>query len=588
VNVLLRTIAAAVLSLAMLSMGGAHAQTGTSKASAIPAEPRGYDYERPEIQPATENLDLQMYGRIRDEGFHRSHVMEYASALFDGIGARLTGSPNMAKANAWTRDQLAAMGCFNAHLENWGDFGMGWRQIATSVEMATPDTAVFIAQATPWSPSTAGAVTASVIAVPWPETEKDFDAWRGRLDGKVVLLGKAPSIHPDPGPQLQHFDEDALRRIYDYPLDGNMEQQHVYSFGPEKWAEIFKQINFKEKIARFLADEHAVAILRASYAGDGGIIRDDNNEAMGEHVYLPDRKQPIPSVVLANENFGRISRLLQNHVQVTATVNVNTEFTGDHEKGYNTVAEIPGTDPALRDQVVLLGGHLDSWIAGTGATDDGAGAIVAIEAMRILTSLHIKPKRTIRIALWSGEEQGRMGSLAYVRSHFAAIGLSTKPEQLEVPEFLREQVGPLSVKPEHAFISGYFNLDNGGGKVLGIYAEENAAIVPIFQQWSAPLKDLGVATVTMRKTAGADHESFDQVGIPGFQFIQDPRDYETRSAHTNQDVYERLSATDLEQAAVVEAVFVYNAAMRQQMLPRKPLPFVNKEDELPIHIRRRD
>jgi hypothetical protein len=529
-----------------------------------------------------------MYGRIRDEGFHRSHVMEYASALFDGIGARLTGSPNMAKANAWTHDQLAAMGCFNAHLENWGDFGMGWRQIATSVEMATPDTAVFIAQATPWSPSTAGAVTASVIAVPWPETEKDFDAWRGRLDGKVVLLGKAPSIHPDPGPQLQHFDEDALRRIYDYPLDGNMEQQHVYSFGPEKWAEIFKQINFKEKIARFLADEHAVAILRASYAGDGGIIRDDNNEAMGEHVYLPDRKQPIPSVVLANENFGRISRLLQNHVQVTATVNVNTEFTGDHEKGYNTVAEIPGTDPALRDQVVLLGGHLDSWIAGTGATDDGAGAIVAIEAMRILTSLHIKPKRTIRIALWSGEEQGRMGSLAYVRSHFAAIGLSTKPEQLGVPEFLREQAGPLSVKPEHAFISGYFNLDNGGGKVLGIYAEENAAIVPIFQQWSAPLKDLGVATVTMRKTAGADHESFDQVGIPGFQFIQDPRDYETRSAHTNQDVYERLSATDLEQAAVVEAVFVYNAAMRQQMLPRKPLPFVNKEDELPIHIRKRD
>jgi Zn-dependent M28 family amino/carboxypeptidase len=233
----------------------------------------------------------------------------------------------------------------------------------------------------------------------------------------------------------------------------------------------------------------------------------------------------------------------------------------------------------LKEQLVMVGGHLDSWAAGTGATDDGAGAIIAMEAMRILTTLHVQPRRTIRIALWSGEEQGEFGSLGYVRQHFGVMGLSTKPEQLLVPEFLREPVGPLTVKPEHALVSGYFNLDNGGGKLLGIFAEDNAAIVPVFQQWMKPLKDLGVTTVSMRETGSTDHESFDKVGIPGFQFIQDPRDYETRSLHSNQDVYERLSVTDLKQAAVVEAIFVYNTAMRDQMLPRKPLPHPELEDE---------
>jgi carboxypeptidase Q len=222
--------------------------------------------------------------------------------------------------------------------------------------------------------------------------------------------------------------------------------------------------------------------------------------------------------------------------------------------------------------VVMVGGHLDSWIAGTGATDDGAGTIVAMEAMRILTALHVQPRRTIRIGLWSGEEQGDFGSAGYVHQHFGTIGLSTKPEELAIPESMRERVGPLTVKPEHALISGYFNLDNGGGKLLGVYAENNAAIVPIFHQWIAPLKDLGVTTVSMRNTGSTDHESFNEVGIPGFQFIQDPRDYETRSLHSNQDVYERLSPGDLKQAAVVEAIFVYNTAMREEMLPRTPLP----------------
>jgi carboxypeptidase Q len=567
-------IGAMAMFLMLFPFSRAAAQSPANKRAETSAETasRGYDYEHPEPQPAKEDLDLGMYARIREEGLDHSHLMEYASALFDGIGARLTGSPNMTKANAWTRDQLAAMGCANVHLENWGEFGLGWVQIGTSVYLAMPDTAVLIAQATPWSPATRGAVTAAVIAVPYPKDQGELDAWKGKLAGKIILLGKSPKISPDPEALLQHYDEKKLREIFEYPLDGDMREQHAEPVDPAIMANAFKFINFKEKISKFFADEHAVAILLPSYANDGGIMRDDNNEAMGQRVFMADHRQPIPSAVLANEGFGRISRLLAADVPVTATVNIETKFTGDHEQGYNTIGEIRGADPRLKDQVVMVGGHLDSWIAGTGATDNGAGAIIAIEAMRILTALHVQPRRTIRIGLWSGEEQGEFGSLAYVNSHYGTMGLSSDPAQLEVPEFLREQVGPVTRKPEHALISGYFNIDNGGGKLLGIYTEDNAAIVPVFEQWIGPLKDLDVTTVSMRRTGGTDHESFDQVGIPGFQFIQDPRDYETRSVHTNQDVYERLSPSDLKQAAVVEAIFVYDAAMRDQMLPRKPVP----------------
>ncbi|MGA8036971.1 MAG: M20/M25/M40 family metallo-hydrolase [Candidatus Acidiferrales bacterium] len=575
--------------MSLMSVAAVHAQTSTATApakrsgarkagsanggsTAATTSPIGYDYKNPPVQPATETIELDMYARIREEGLDHSHIMEYASALFDGIGPRLTGSPNLARADKWVVERLQAMGCANARLESWGEFGFGWLQIGTYVDIAAPDTAVLIAQATPWSPATNGAVTADVVAVPYPQDESAFDPWRGKLSGKIILLGKSPAVPPDPTPLLQHYDAAKLEQIVRFPFDGNVDEQHVDPDDPKFWANVFKQVNFREKIAKFFADEHAVALLLPSYAGDGGIMRDDNNEAMGQRVYMPDHKQSIPSVVLANEGFGRIARLLDANVPVSVTLNVDTKFTGEHELGYNALAEIPGTDPALKDQVAMFGGHLDSWIAGTGATDNGAGSIIALEAMRILNAVGAKPRRTIRIALWSGEEQGDMGSSGYVREHIAEMGLSTAPEQMEVPDFLRERVGPLTLKPDHALVSGYYNIDNGGGRLLGIYAEENAAIVPIFEQWIAPLHDLDVTTVTMRRTGGTDHESFDQVGVPGFQFIQDPRDYETRSVHTNQDVYERLSPADLKQAAVVEAIFVYNTAMRDHMLPRKPLP----------------
>jgi carboxypeptidase Q len=524
----------------------------------------------PADQPASESIDLNMYQQIRDEGFHHPHIMEYASALFDGIGPRLTGSPNMKRANEWTLAQLAAMGCSNVHLEDWGEFGMGWQQRNTWIRMVSPDTAIFIAQATPWSPATNGAITASAVAVNVKE-EKDFDQYKGKLAGKIVFLGEIRIPKPATAPLFTRYDDKELTDIFQYAwTDDDLGKQHVLPLDAME-AAFNKQIDLRVKAAKFLADEKALAVIVPGY-DSGGTLNDDTGSSLGWFVYLRDHASPLPVATIALENFGRISRLLTANVPVTIEMNEDTVFTGDHEHGFDTIAEIPGTDPKLKEQVVMVGGHLDSWIAGTGATDDGAGAIIAMEVMRILATLHAQPRRTIRVGLWSGEEQGLFGSTGYVKAHFGSFPYSTTPEQLKVPEFIRKPAGPLTLKPEHKLISAYYNIDNGGGKIRGIYAQGNNAIVPIFEQWIAPLKDLDVTTISARLTGSTDHMPFDEVGIPGFQFIQDPLDYETRSAHTNMDVYERLIPADLEQAAVVEAIFVYNTAMRDQMMPRKPLP----------------
>jgi Zn-dependent M28 family amino/carboxypeptidase len=289
---------------------------------------------------------------------------------------------------------------------------------------------------------------------------------------------------------------------------------------------------------------------------------------------------PVPLAVMAIEGYGRVYRLLKANVPVTLEISVETQFTGDNEHGFNTIAEIPGSDPALKDEVVMVGGHLDSWMSATGATDNGAGSVVAMEVMRILNTLHVKPRRTIRVALWTGEEQGLFGSQGYVKEHFGVVPRSTDPEQMKLPEFIRKISGPIQVKPEQEKISAYFNVDNGSGKLRGIYLQQNAAVGPIFKQWMEPLKDVGVTTITLRNTGGTDHLSFDAVGIPGFQFIQDPLDYASRTHHSNMDTYERLQPDDLAQAAFVEAIFVYNAAMRDQMLPRKPFPHPELEEQL--------
>jgi carboxypeptidase Q len=522
-------------------------------------------YEMP--QPEKESLDLAMYQNIRDEALTHSHIMEYASGLTDGIGPRLTGSPNLKHANEWTRDQFAAMGCTNAHLEDWGEFGMGWQQLNTWVRMTSPDTAVFIAQAAPWSPATKGPVTAPAIWVDI-KTEADFDKYKGKLAGKIVFLGEMREVKPVDKPFFVRDEDADLQRIASYPTRlGN-----GFSF-----ADFLKGQAFREKIGRFLAAENAIAAITPSRdgrngGGSGGTIFDDTDAGFGFLIFQREHADAIPVAVTAIENYGRVYRLLKASVPVNIELNIDTKFTGDHEHGYDTIAEIPGTDPKLKDEVVMLGGHLDSWASATGATDNGAGTLVAMEVMRILNTLQIKPRRTIRVGLWTGEEEGEFGSFNYVKQHFGFVPRSTDPEQMNITEFDRDASGPIQLKPDHQKLSAYFNVDNGGGKIRGVYLQGNAAIASIFEQWIAPLKDLGVTTLTMRNTGGTDHEAFDAVGLSGFQFIQDPLDYSSRTHHTNMDTYERLQPEDLAQAALVEATFVYNAAMRDQMLPRKPLP----------------
>jgi len=557
-----------------------------SKSTPAPATPPAVD-PYSEIQPAHESLDLTMYQRIRDEGLNHSHVMEFASALADGIGPRLTGSPNLAKANQWTVDTLTKIGLANAHLEDWGEFGMGWQQLNTWARMVEPDTAVLILQATPWSPSTPGPVTGEVAFVDI-QTEKDFDKYKGKLAGKIVLLGAMRPVPPVDKPLFERNTEQTLEDVAEFPVS----EGAPGAMPPEMRARMqarLERYRMLDQIAQFFADEKVAAVIEpsrdgANGGGSGGTFFDDNGATLGRTPYLADKAVKVPVAVAAIESYGRLYRLTEAHVPVEVEIDVETKVTGEHEHGFDTIAEIPGTDPNLKDQVVMLGGHLDSWIAGTGATDNGAGTVVAMEAVRILEALGVKPRRTIRIALWTGEEQGLFGSRGYCAMHFGSAKLSTAPDQAQLPEFMRRPSGPLEVKPEQKLISVYFNVDNGSGKIRGIYTQGNAAIAPIFEQWMAPLKDLDVTTITERNTGGTDHLSFDAVGIPGFQFIQDNLDYESRSHHSNEDVYERLQPADLKQIATVEAIFVYNAAMRDQMMPRKPLPeaYLDQKRNAPI------
>jgi carboxypeptidase Q len=394
----------AILLLALLVLPVSAADKNETNAS---SESSRSSYESP--QPAKENLDLTMYQRIRDEGLGHSHVMEYASALMDGIGPRLTGSPNMKRANEWTRDQLAAMGCSNAHLEDWGEFGMGWQQLNTWVRMASPDAAVFIAQAAPWSPATHGAVQAPAI---WMDIKKEEDLkpFKGKLNGKIVLLGEMREVKPVDKPLFERVDDKDLAKIAEYPISPEDEFARFMKDFP-------KRLELQDKIRDFFASEHVLAVVLPSRdgrnaGGSGGTIFDDGS--LGWSSYKRDKALPVPVVVTAIENYGRVYRLLKANVPVTIEMNVDTRFTGDHEHGFDTIAEIPGTDPKLKDEVVMVGGHLDSWASGTGATDNGAGTVVAMEVMRILNALQVKPRRTIRIGLWSGEEQGLFGSRGYV------------------------------------------------------------------------------------------------------------------------------------------------------------------------------
>jgi carboxypeptidase Q len=531
-------------------------------------------------QPATETLDLAMYQRIREEGFQHGKVMDFAEALNDGIGPRLTGSPNLAKANAWTRDTLTAIGLSNAHLEDWGDFGMGWFQVNTWARMVSPDPEPLWMQASPWSPATKGPVSGEIVYVPLNDA-KEIDELKGKLAGKIVLLG---STRPTPDitkPLFTRYTDDELKEMQSYEASGS------FSFSSPafktRYAEYMQRAALRKKALAMMADEGVLAIITPSRdGGDGGgtgIIFDDNGANLARDAQKPENAVKIPNAVMMIEHYNRLARMVEHHVPVTLEVNIETKFTGEHEHGFDTVAEIPGTDPELKDQVVMVGGHLDSWIAGTGATDNGAGSVVAMEAVRILKALDLHPRRTIRIALWTGEEEGLFGSLGYVKQHFGSFGPPATPDPAGLPSFMGHH-GAFKPSEEWDKLDAYYNLDNGTGKVRGVYTQGNFAIAPIFAQWIAPLADLGVTTITNRNTGGTDHLSFDAVGLPGFQYIQDPMDYETRTHHSDMDTVDRLHQADLEQAAVVEAIFLWNTSQRDAMMPRKPFPLPELDQKM--------
>jgi hypothetical protein len=538
-------------------------------------------------QPVTEDIDLNMYARIREEGLEHGKVMQFADALANGIGPRLTGSPNMAKANAWTRDTLTAIGLSNAHLEDWGDFGMGWQQINTWARMVSPDPEPLWMQAAPWSPSTNGPVTGEIAYIPLHE-QADLDKWKGKLKGKIILLGDMRATPDITEPLFHRYTDEELKKMESVEEPRERRVNGLPMTIEQYIAERMRALHLRQQAVKMFIDEGALAVItptRDSSGGGGtGIIFDDNGANLARDAQKPENAVKIPNAVMMIEHYNRLAHLAEAHVPVTLEVNIETKFTGDHEHGFDTVAEIPGTDSHLKDQVVMVGGHLDSWISATGATDNGAGSIVAMEAMRILKALDVHPRRTLRIALWSGEEEGLYGSLGYVKQHFGEFAAPKKPDTSGMPAFMSRDKGPLTTTKEWETLDAYYNLDNGTGKIRGVYTQQNFPIGPIFAQWIAPLKDLGVTTISYRNTGGTDHLSFDSVGLPGFQFIQDPMDYETRTHHSDMDSYDRLHQADLEQAAIVEAIFLWNTSQREAMMPRKPFPHPEREHELSAPI----
>jgi hypothetical protein len=505
-----------------------------------------------------ERVDLDAVNRLRDEGLNHSKVMETASELCDEIGPRLTGAPGARKASEWAKSKLAGYGLANAHLESWAPFGRGWTWDHARLLMLEPSRVDIPVIPRAWTPGTSGAVKAPAILAKL-ETDEDLAKWKGKLAGKIVLPEDVPEIAPHEKPDAKRYTKETLEELSRWDADRRRMPRNA-----------LPRFRFQQKLAKFLVDEKVVATLDASARGDDGTVFVQGSG----RGYKADAPPSVPSVAVPAEAYGRIARLLSAKREVTLELDVKTAFTDeDPLAAANVVAEIPGSDPKKKDEVVMIGAHLDSWHGGTGATDNGAGSSVVLEAARLLKSLPKAPRRTIRVALWTGEEQGLLGSQGYVSQHFASRPEPTDPKERELPSYMRRGPrGPLTFKPEWKNVAAYFNLDNGTGKVRGVYAQENAAVVPIFKEWLLPFHDLDATTVTMRRTGGTDHLSFDAVGLPGFQFNQDELDYDTRTHHSNMDTYERLQKADLAQASVLMAAFAWNAANRDEMLPRKPIP----------------
>jgi carboxypeptidase Q len=446
------------------------------------------------------------------------------------------------------------MGLQNARLESWGPFGVGWSLERVSVRMVLPSVTPLYAVPRAWSVGTNGPVRAKAVRAKI-ESEKDFEEYKGKLTGKAVLLSEAKEIAGEEKPALTRFDEQSLAELGRYPIPAPRKLD-------EERAEEVKRHKFWRALRAFLADEGAAAVLEASHWP--GVIRTG-----GTGGFRKGAARGVPSFVLMPEQYNRLVRLVERKLDVELELDLKVAFDERDLMSYNTLAEIPGGDK--KDEVVMAGAHLDSWHAGTGATDNGAGVAVVLEAARILKALGVTPRRTLRFALWTGEEETLGGSTTYVARNFAEWPAAKDEEEQELSMELQQPSGPLTLKPDYDKLSAYFNLDNGTGRVRGVYMQENAALQPIFEAWMKPLADLGVSQLTMRNTEDTDIDAFGAVGLPAFQFIQDDVEYETRTWHTNLDVYDRLKREDLMEASVVMAAFLYDAAMRDEALPRKPL-----------------
>jgi carboxypeptidase Q len=506
---------------------------------------------------AAEPVDLDLVTKIRDEGFRRSQVMEIAWHLTDVIGPRVTGSPQMTEANEWTKAKLTEFGLANARLEAY-PFGRGWSWSRCALDVVGDRATSLSAIPQAWTPGTGGPREGDAVMMIVDEIE-GLERHRGKLAGKFVLLSKARKVTPATEPPFRRLTEDevagsAVFRIPD--VEDGEESEWV--------KQQRKAVPLRRAIDAFLAEEGALGIVEVG-SRDHGILRVPRG---GEPVDPEPKK--IPAVTLMTEQYNRLVRLVEKGQSVRLRLDVEAAFHENDGLAHNTIAEIPGKEKA--DEIVMLGAHLDSYHAGTGAADNAAGVAVMMEAVRIIKALGIQPKRTIRIALWSGEEQGLLGSIEYVEQRFA----SKNPwpvEEMTLPRGLRSRDrGPWRFKPEHPEVSGYFNIDNGGGKIRGIHLEENLAMKPIAEAWLEPFRDLGVTTVSLNRTGGTDHMSFDRVGIPGFQFIQEPMNYMSQTHHTHLDTYDQLDKDDMRQIAVIVASVVVHAANRDEMLPRKPRP----------------
>ena len=528
---------------------------------------------------AEEAVDLKVVHRVKEEAFRNSEVMDHLFYLTDVNGPRLTGSPGWRAAADWAVARLKGWGVAEARLEKWGRFGRGWSLQRFSAHLLAPAYAPLHGVPKAWTAGTGGEVTGDLVFAPVfgeKQTVEIFDLeilakgiedyaskHKGKLRGKVVLIEPSKRLELPTKPEVERYDDAKLELLaqgpepeaeppLEWPLmrlpaDREEREKVTASIPLEVSADFFvRRRRVLDRLSAFLRDEGVLAAFAADRRGSGGTV-------FAEGVRSGDPEAPVspPVVVLAPESYARLVRLVDRKVPVRVALDVEVKFHDDAQDGFNVIAEIPGG--RKKDEVVMLGAHLDSWHAGTGATDNAAGCAVVLEAVRILKALNLKMDRTVRLALWSGEEQGLLGSRAYVGEHFG-------------------DPVTMALKPEHARLAAYFNLDNGSGRVRGVYLQGNDMVRPIFEAWLAPFKDLGATTLALADTGGTDHKSFDAVGLPGFQFIQDPLDYMTRTHHSELDVYDHAVPADLMQASAVMASFVYHAAARTEMLPRKTLP----------------